>query len=149
MNPRRRIRQFYDQFISLKGEPKSIALGMALGIFIGVTPTIPFHTALIIVATFILRQNFTVAYLGSWLIMNPLTMPFFYFMQYRLGKYLLGNGDLPIVFNDYTIWHIIHMGWCVAYPLLLGGLIMAPFFAIPAYFLTHNAVLAIRKNRHK
>ena len=42
---RRRGKEFYDRFISLKGEPANIAMGMAIGVFIGVTPTIPFHTA--------------------------------------------------------------------------------------------------------
>lgn len=149
VNPKKRLKYIYEHFISLKGDPKSIAFGMAIGIFIGVTPTIPFHTILIVLCTLLLRQNFTTAYLGSWLIMNPLTIPFFYVTQYSLGKFLLGNNHPQIIFNDYSIWHIMNMGWCVAYPLLLGGLLMAPLFAIPAYFITHKAVLRIREKHHK
>jgi len=145
MNPKKRFKKFYDQFISLKGAPESIALGMAIGIFIGATPTIPFHTILIAILTFLLRQNFTAAYLGSWLISNPLTIPFLYLTQYHLGKCLLGNDNLQVVFSDYSIWHIVNTGWCVASPLLIGGIIMAPFFAVPAYFITYKAVVAIRK----
>ena len=150
MNPKKRFKKFYDQFISLKGAPESIALGMAIGIFIGVTPTIPFHTILIALLTFLLRQNFTAAYLGSWLISNPVTIPFLYLTQYHLGKCLLGNNNLQVVFSDYSIWHIVNTGWCVASPLLIGGIIMAPFFAVPAYFITYKAVVAIRKkHRHQ
>lgn len=145
MNPKKRFKKFYDKFISLKGAPESIALGMAIGIFIGVTPTIPFHTILIASLTFLLRQNFTAAILGSLLISNPLTIPFFYVTQYQLGKLLLGNNNLQIVFNDYSIWHIVNNGWCVASPLLAGGIIMAPLFAVPAYFITYKAVVAVRK----
>lgn len=145
MNPRKRLRYIYDHFISLRVEPKNIAFGMAIGIFIGVTPTIPFHTILIIICTFILKQNFTTAYLGSWLIMNPVTIPFFYVAQYSLGKFLLGNTIAPVVFTDYSIYTIMETGWCVAYPLLLGGFLMAPVFAIPAYFITYKAVVAIRE----
>ena len=149
MNPKKRLRYIYDHFISLKGEPKSIAFGMAIGIFIGVTPTIPFHTILIIICTFLLRKNFTTAYLGSWLIMNPITIPFFYIAQYSLGRFLLGNNVPPVVFSDYSIYTIMDMGWCVAYPLLLGGFLMAPIFAVPAYFITHRAVSAIREKHRK
>lgn len=145
MNPKKRFKKFYDQFISLKGAPESIALGMAIGIFIGATPTIPFHTILIAILTFLLRQNFTAAYLGSWLISNPLTIPFLYLTQYHLGRCLLGNDNLQVGFSDYSIWHIVNTGWCVASPLLIGGIIMAPFFAVPAYFITYKAVVAIRK----
>ena len=64
---KRRIQRFHDRFISLKGEPRSIAMGMAVGVFVGVTPTIPFHTALIILFGLIWKHNLTSAYLGSWL----------------------------------------------------------------------------------
>ncbi|OPX40727.1 MAG: hypothetical protein B1H13_05920 [Desulfobacteraceae bacterium 4484_190.3] len=147
MNLRQRFKQFYDQFISLKGTPESIAFGMSIGIFVGTIPIIPFHTIFIIILTYILRQNFTAAYLGSWLISNPLTIPFLYLTQYHFGKRMLGDGQLQLAFNDYSIWHIVHTGKSVACPLLLGGIIMAPFFAVPAYFITYKAVVTIRKKR--
>ncbi len=148
MNLKERYKSIYDQFISLKGKPEKIALGTAIGIFIGVTPTIPFHTVMVIALTFLFRQNFTTAFLGATLISNPFTIPFLYVSQYNLGKCLLGKGWQEIVFTDYSIWDIMHTGWNVACPLLLGGVIMAVFFAIPAYFITYRAVLIIRKKRH-
>lgn len=76
-----KIKTFYDRFISLKGEPKNIAMGLAVGIFIGVTPTIPFHTALIIFIGFIFRNNFTSAYLGSCSYPIPLPSLFFTYLN--------------------------------------------------------------------
>jgi hypothetical protein len=147
MNPKKRIRYFYDQFICLKGGPKRIAMGMAIGIFVGVTPTMPFHSILVVICTFLLRQNFTTAYLGSWLVMNPLTMPLFYAVEYGLGRFVIGKNLPPIVFTDYSIVTIIQAGWSVGWPLLLGGLLMAPFFAVPAYFITYRVVIAIREKQ--
>ena len=43
---KRRFRIFYERFISLKGDPSQIAAGLAIGVFVGVTPTIPLHTAI-------------------------------------------------------------------------------------------------------
>ena len=149
MNLREYLKKWYEQLISLKGEPRSIACGLAIGVFIGVTPTIPFHTILIVLICFIFKQNITAGYLGSWLISNPLTIPFFYFFQYRLGKCLLGKSCAGFVISDYSLITIIQKGWSAVVPLLTGGLIMAPFFAIPAYFITHKLVLTIRKNRHE
>ncbi|MBN2254425.1 MAG: DUF2062 domain-containing protein [Deltaproteobacteria bacterium] len=149
MNPRRRLRYIYDHFISLKAEPERIAMSMAIGVYVGVTPTIPFQTILIIICTFFLGQNFTTAYLGSWLVMNPVTIPFFYVAQYSLGKLLIGTNLPQIVFTDYSIYTIMKTGWCVGYPLLIGGFLMAPFFAIPAYFITYRAVIAIREKHKK
>ena len=148
MNLKQRYRNIYDKFISLKGKPEKIALGMAIGVFVGVTPTIPFHTVIILALTFFFRQNFTTAFLGATVISNPFTIPFFYVSQYHLGKYLLGNGCPEVIFNDYSMWNIMNSGWNIAFPLLLGGFIMALVLAAPAYFLAYRAVVIIRKKRH-
>jgi len=142
---KKRIKSFYENFISLKGDPKNIAMGMAIGVFVGVTPTIPFHTALLILATILCRQNMTAAYLGSWIISNPLTIPFFYFTQYELGRYLMGIEAYNLDKTCFSLQHVVGMGWYIAIPLLLGGIIMAPFFAIAAYFITHHAIIIARK----
>ncbi|MDI6776398.1 MAG: DUF2062 domain-containing protein [Syntrophales bacterium] len=144
-----KLKGFYERFISLKGEPKTIAMGMAMGVFIGVTPTIPFHTALIIVSCLIFRQNIASAILGSWIISNPLTIPLFYVSEYKLGRYLLRSDHFQVVFTDYSIWNVVSMGWRVAVPLLTGGIIVALFFALPAYFITYRLVLTVRKNRNQ
>ena len=148
MNLKKRFKDVYDQFISLKGKPEKIALGMAVGVFIGVTPTIPFHTITIVALTFLFRQNFTTAFIGATVISNPLTIPFLYVLQYHLGKCLLGNGWGDIAFTNYSIWDIMNTGWNIACPLLLGGFIMALVLAIPAYFIAYRAVVIIRERRH-
>jgi len=148
MNLKQRYRDIYDQFISLKGKPEKIALGTAVGVFIGVTPTIPFHTIIIIGLTFLFRQNFTTAFLGATAISNPLTIPFLYVSQYHLGKIVLGDGCPQVVFTDYSIWDIMFTGWNIACPLLLGGFIMALVLAVPSYFIAYQAVVIIRKKRH-
>jgi hypothetical protein len=149
MNPKKRLKNLYDHCISLKAEPREIAVGMAIGVFIGVTPTIPFHTVLIIFFSILLRQNITSAILGAWIISNPITIPFFYASEYYLGKLLLKGNQCQLVLNDYSMYKIINIGWNVACPLLLGGIILAPFFAIIAYFISHKAVIAIRKKYGK
>jgi uncharacterized protein (DUF2062 family) len=143
---KRRIRYFHDKFISLKGEPRAIAMGMAIGVFVGVTPTIPFHTALLVIIAVVLKQNVTAACLGSWVISNPITIPIFYFVQYQIGRCILGVARVDFNITAFSLEHMISIGWNIALPLLLGGMIMAPFFAVPAYFITHRLILTIRKN---
>jgi len=138
---KRKAREFYARFISLKGDPRKIAMGMAIGIFVGVTPTIPFHTVIIVLLIFVFRQNLTAALLGAW-ITNPVTIPFFYLAEYKLGMFLLGLQPCGMDLTDYSIDAILRTGWNVFYPLQLGGIILAPFFAVPAYFITHKAILA-------
>ena len=142
------FRNFYEKFISLKGEPTHIAVGLAIGVFVGTTPTIPLHTAIIVLVGLVFRQNITAAYLGSWLISNPLTIPFLYVSQYELGRVLLGMEHCRFDLADYTIGAIVSLGWGILLPLLIGGILMAPVFAVTAFFVTRRLIVSIRKRRH-
>ncbi|MCK9195838.1 MAG: DUF2062 domain-containing protein [Syntrophales bacterium] len=142
---KKRCKDFYNRFISLKGEPANIAMGMAIGVFIGVTPTIPFHTAMIIAVGILFKQNITAGYLGSWLISNPVTIPVLYFCQYELGSIILGLQKSAWAMNDYSLEGVMNLGWHILFPLLIGGIITAPFFAVPAYFLARRFVVVLRE----
>lgn len=144
---RKRWRAFYESFISLKGEPERIGLGMAIGVFVGVTPTIPFHTAIIVLIGLVFRQNITAGYLGSWLISNPLTVPLFYVGQYELGRLLLGMERCRFELPDYSLDAIASLGWQILLPLQTGGILTAPFFAVPAYFIMVSVIRKIRTRR--
>jgi uncharacterized protein (DUF2062 family) len=146
---KKRFKTFYERFISLKGEPREIAAGFAIGVFVGVTPTIPFHTAIIVMICLLFRKNITAACLGSWIISNPLTVPLFYLSQYELGRILLGVERCQFILNDYYLKAIASLGWQILLPLLTGGLVMAPFFAVPAYFMTCRLVEGIRARGQK
>jgi uncharacterized protein (DUF2062 family) len=144
MTIRDRINDFYNRFLSLNGKPEEIARAMALGVFIGVTPTIPFHTALVMVICLVFRQNITASMLGATIISNPITIPFFYLAEYELGVFLLGLGPNPFVLADYDVRSILEIGWHILYPLMAGGLLLACAFAVPSYFITRHAVVVLR-----
>ncbi|OPY14415.1 MAG: hypothetical protein A4E66_00393 [Syntrophus sp. PtaB.Bin001] len=146
---RNRFRKFYQQFISLKGDPASLAWGMAMGVFIGVTPTIPFHTALIVVFGFLFKKNMASAYLGSLIISNPLTIPIFYFSEYQIGRLITGQNEAALKIEDYSFTSILQLGWDVAVPLLIGGVLLAAFIAVPSYFLTYRIICSLRKKTHE
>ena len=116
-----RIREFYIRFLSLSGSPQEIARAMALGVFIGATPTIPFHTALVMVSCLALRQNITAAILGATIVSNPLTIPFLYLAAYELGVVVLGLPANPFAVADYDIRAILEIGLHILYPMLVGG----------------------------
>lgn len=147
MNIKKILKRSYAEFISLKGEPREIAISTAIGVLISVIPIIPFHTVLIILLGFLLRRNITAGILSSLIVANPVTIPFLYTTEYHLGKFLLDGKQNQIVLNNYAIFDIFNTGLNVFRPLLAGGLVLAPFFAILAYFITYRAVQTVRK-RH-
>ena len=69
-----------------------VARGLALGLFIGCTPTMGVQIVLCGAAAFFLRVNVPLALLGS-LVSNPLTAPILYPLEYKLGVWLVGSPE--------------------------------------------------------
>lgn len=67
---------------------RALAGGIALGLFIGLTPTVGFQTPLILLGAMGFRVNFPLAFLALW-ISNPLTTPLLYWGFNRLGALVL------------------------------------------------------------
>lgn len=86
-----KVRSFYERFIRLRGNPREIALGFALGLFIGMSPTMGFQMVIAAFCAALLRWNKWSAAAGVW-ITNPVTAPAIYAMNYWLGSKLLNLG---------------------------------------------------------
>jgi uncharacterized protein (DUF2062 family) len=147
MNFKRTIRYQWLKFRRLQGEPRRVALGAALGVFIGVTPTIPFHTAMALSLAPLLRVSVVAAYMGIW-VSNPLTWVPQYIAAYEVGKYLLFAGQSPLYLPDKTDYSsFLCLLWRGGLALQIGGLIIALPPAIITYFGTLWAVKRYRQRR--
>jgi len=136
------LREFIRRAKTLQGDPHYVAMGMAIGVFVSLTPTIPFHTVLAIALAFILKGSKPAAAIGVWLC-NPITLPFFYLGSYQVGMLFL---DKPISFDvKYkTVQELMKMGWDVTIAMLIGGLILGIIPGIASYFITRSLFTKIR-----
>ena len=135
MDLRRLFRYHWLKFRRLQDDPRKIAGGMALGVFIAFTPTIPFHMVGALALAAVLRVSPVTAFLGIQ-ICNPLTIPAIYLAAYKVGQFLLYRGK-PLVFPEtfsFKAW--ICVLWQGGVALQVGGVILAIPPAIVAYFLT-------------
>ena len=128
------IRAFLGRVKKLKGDPTYVAKGMAIGVFIGVTPTIPFHTAIAIALAFIFKASKPAAIVGVWF-SNPVTIPLFYFGSYRVGA-LLFRLEISADLKGVPISEILKMGAEVTAAIMCGGIIIGIPFGIAAFFFT-------------
>ena len=156
----RQFRYIYLRLIRLRGQPHELALGMALGIFIGMTPTIPFHTIVAIGLALSFKASKITAALGTW-ICNPLTIYFIYNYCYKIGSLILGFDHntkflSPVVeainHGEFLniIMAILGSGGMVVAAFLLGGIVLGILFAVPSYgiFLYFfKAFISWRKSR--
>jgi hypothetical protein len=134
------------KFTRIKGEPHELALGMACGIFAGLLPVIPFHTALALVLALLLKCSKITAIIGVW-VSNPVTWYLFYFANYKLGIWILRVSEehrpvaaiLAAIQNQepgkVIIEKMLNAGGILAAAFMLGGVIMGVAGAVPSYFI--------------
>ena len=146
MNLRRTCKYHWLKLRRLQGDPKRIALGAALGIFIGVTPTIPFHTVLALSLAPLLRVSVIAAYMGIW-ISNPLTWVPQYLLAYGVGSYILFRGEPLRIPAQANLAAFLDLLWRGGLALQVGGIIISVPPAIAAYFFTLWAIKRYRQRR--
>jgi uncharacterized protein len=139
------IREFVDRVKNLEGDPHYVATGMAIGVFVGITPTMPFHTVLAVALAFILRGSKVAAALGVWFC-NPITAPIFYWGSYKAGMYLLGN-RAPFNVKYESILELLDLGMDVTIAMIVGGVILGILPGITSYFITRKIITTIRLRR--
>ena len=140
-------RYYYLRFIRLRGEPHELALGMALGVFSGMMPIIPFHMALGVALALIFKGSKITAMLGTW-ISNPLSWYFLYYLNYKIGALVLGlsndNNIVESLMGSFRngeegmalILNIVHASSTIIGAFAIGGLIMGAIAFTPAYFIS-------------
>lgn len=145
MTLKRTLRYYYLRIKNLSGNPRSIASGMAIGVFIGLTPTIPFHTVIILLATSLLSSSRIAGIIGATVVSNPVTIPIHYYLAYYLGKWVTAfKISLPAT---YSIIDTVHAGWKLALTMLIGGVILGIIPAVITYFLTLYSFKYLRTKR--
>ncbi len=130
----------------LQGNPHYVAKGMAIGVFIGVTPTIPLHTVLAVVLAFIFKGSKPAAVIGVW-VANPFTIPFFYIASYQIGTFLF-KISTPFNPDRLAVQQLLELGLEITIAMIAGGIVIGIPFGIIAYGITWKVFRSIR-NRKK
>ncbi len=142
--PRERLGQMLVRMRQLEGTPHYLALGMAVGIFVSITPIIPLQTLVAIAFAFLVRGSKSAAVLGTWL-SNPLTIPVVYYANYKLGCTLLGYQKTldSIAFDSFS--QLMEMGLEVTWAMIVGGLVIGAILGVVAYFVSFRVFITIRR----
>lgn len=143
-NIRHRYRRLVAGLKNFNGNPRDIALGMAIGVFISATPFFPFHTSIAIVLAFLLKGSRIAAAAGVW-VSNPVTLPFFYITTYKTGAFFLGITS-PVDLSGQSFSELLNLGVDISRAMILGGIIIGFILSLAAYFATLR-IIEIFKNR--
>jgi uncharacterized protein (DUF2062 family) len=142
---KQRLNALYIKFKSLNGDPHYVAMGMAVGVFVAVTPTIPFHMAIAVALAFALKASKPAAVIGVWF-SNPITVPPLYYGSYKLGMLMLGcidGPDPPVL----SLQELLKQGVDVTIAMIIGGAVLGIVPATASYFVTRYFFRKLRARR--
>jgi uncharacterized protein (DUF2062 family) len=142
------IHRFYDRFIKLKGSPREIALGFALGLLIGMTPFLGMHFVSSVLLASLLGWSKIAALVGVN-ITNVFTAPLIYPVTYWVGLRLVGFSrgvDWPAALKLDDLISLIEQSPLILVDLSIGGAILGIPLAIVGYFLVLGI---IRRHRRR
>lgn len=162
--PIRLVRYYYLKFLRLQGDPKSLARGIAIGIFIGITPTVPLHTVLILGFCLLFRASKVAGILASIIVSNPLT----FFIQYYFS-WLVGTAIFPGLLSWQRLQEMMDvlstasgydgfksslsaisaLGFDAITVLVVGGTLLALPFTALSYYYSLKLFTKIRDKRSK
>lgn len=138
--------------LTLDDTAHSVALGTAVGMFIGLTPTVGIQMALVVLLAALVRRLFTfnrIAALVAVYVSNPLTVVPLYWFNYRVGTLFfpatVGRKEFSQLLEYSSLkewWETISSLFVlVGAPLLAGSLLVATVGSLltyPAVRILHN-----------
>jgi uncharacterized protein (DUF2062 family) len=130
--------------LRLNNSPREIALGVSLGIFIGITCPYGLHTLIAILCSFLIPRTNKIAIIGGTYISIPPTVPFIIWAGYEIGRLIL-HKNYPVLnwpsFRQMDYRMILEL----YYPVFVGSLILGISSAVVAYFATFFIARSIKK----
>jgi len=126
----------YTKIITIRGTPEEISRGFALGMFIGMTPTLGFQMAIATFIATLLKQNIIATAVTVW-VTNAFTFIPIYTFNYGIGRILLNKTNAPaITAHTFTSMKaLFSMGWGFFYTLWVGCIAVGIVSSIATYYI--------------
>ena len=142
----RAIKLAYLRLLRVNDSPRKIAMGFALGAFIGIFPTFWLGGILSILLSWIFRLNYVSAVLGAFIIMNPLTTPLFWTLSAIAGG-LIFSTRAELIIDALKSGEIFHHLKDLAVVYLVGNIIVSSLVSVFSYWLMKRIIIARRISR--
>lgn len=152
----RRLRYQVLRLRKLSGSPHSLALGCAVGVFMGIMPVLPLRSVLIFLIAIPARANVIAAIVLGTVIANPFVIVLWYSVALTCGNMLVANAvtweRVSAVLDSIgqagfaeSLSLVATIGWDVVFVLLAGGFLIA----LPAGIVSYVVALRYFSKRHQ
>jgi len=129
----REIKYYYLKYKRTKDTPKSIARGIAMGISLDFFPTFGLGLILAFFIAGLFKANRPAAVLAA--IAGKWAIPFFYYLNYKIGKLFTGMGFVRYgAFDPKMMFQVINFK-NLSYAFLVGSFINGIVVALVTYYV--------------
>ncbi len=143
-----RIISYYKlRLARLPGSNYAISSGFACGAMVSFTPLLGFHFVLAVIFAYLIRGNFIAALIGT-VVGNPVTFPFIWGIIYKIGTYIT-NVKLDKINHEINFDMIINQTYEIFFPMLAGGIIIAPLVWVVTYYIVYSFIVSYKKRKSK
>jgi uncharacterized protein (DUF2062 family) len=159
----RLLRKLFRWLLTLRGSPESIALGLAIGVFVACSPLLGIHLVMAIVLATLLNANRPAALAASFL-NNPATFVPVYALEYWVGSFFWAGppvsrvkqvlGEVADQFTGSSVLNmrehvalVLELGKDVFVPMMIGGTLLGLLAGTAVYFPTVAMVRKLRTRR--
>lgn len=140
----------------MPGSTTSIAVGAAWGIGVSFTPFIGLHLFVGLLLAYLTRGNLLACLFGTF-VGNPWTFPFFFYLDYRLGAFILTEfgfqvatvGDTLGEFGSAFLASPTELVSALFLPLITGCLVLGTIGWFAGFGVTYWAVAGWRSHRSR
>ena len=146
---RRTLAYWGHRLIRLQGTPHSIALGLAIGAAISMTPFIGLHVVLTLLLCWVFGGQSLAGLIGT-LVGNPWTFPVIFLFTYRIGCAILGFDTGINVTINLSLDTLIHSPFQSIAPMLgpmIVGSIPAAIAVWWATYVPAKYFITVRRRR--
>jgi hypothetical protein len=154
----RKTRAWFVHLLHLDESAHRIALGVALGLLVGLTPTVGLQMLLVFLITSVIPANRAAGLPMVW-ITNPATIVPIYSFNYLVGHVVLGRSGQPapafraeaaaVLAENPTWWDQVAAWWDLlmkaALELWIGSLIVGIVAAVVGYAVMYYLVTTYRR----
>lgn len=143
---KRIVRYMYLRLVRQQMPVHNVAMGFAVGMFVGFLPIIPFQIIVAVTMAFPVRGSKIAAALGTW-ISNPINMIPFYLMLYYVGRLIIPWEVPPFKPELLELTVMLEQGWNWFLVMFVGGVVLGIPASIISYFLARRAINGYRRRK--
>jgi uncharacterized protein (DUF2062 family) len=156
----RHIKTLIKKLLYIEDTPERTALAYSIGVFLGFSPFLGFHTLLGIAVAFSFKLNRVAVLLGAWS-NTPWWLIPYYMVATWMGMWLTGFNIHQSTFKELfqtgmeqgfigsDFWNRVTSQWSLLLSFLIGSSILAVFLGLIAYPLSLRWIKFYRLKRRK